>query len=304
MTRRISILALCVLLLSLCAQSAFAARYDGVGYTAEIPNGWESGDEGYLSWANSPKDETQRIEWVTFSVEQPDLERYVQSYVKDGQFKMLSASSCIYVSNWGDGRTWIGVSPKGVMFSVTLAGPVPAVPSFLKSLTPQAGAEDAAEYAELFKMANAAEVVDWLCFTAPDLPAKPVAKAEEKGETQTKPFTGSGIKADLPVGWQAEDQSENSVAFTSPEGPEKGFVLVYVQPLPEGADPSEIGMQFVKEIEGKNIRFAEGSIEFTLDHSVMGTIEEDYQGHLLIRLFLEGDETSETLMRSVEIAGE
>lgn len=271
------------------------------GYSAELPKGWTVREEDSQVSFESGGKKPQTIFCVYNHVRKLDLEAFVRPVVKDGKIRKLSATSYIYTGKSG-ARCWTGRGAGDDVFTIVVDEPVEAVPAFLKSLKPVA--EDSG-YEVFFKEAGTQQVVDWLAFSAPDLPAVKQAKAARKasgkkqGKGGTKKFSGNKLKAKVPTDWKVEAQGQ-LVRFTAPEGAEHGFAAGAAIPL-NGKDSDDVGMELIGKLGGKNILEYEGVLDFQLEGDIRGLLTPD-QDTLLLIMYQRDNAIAKALAESIELA--
>lgn len=132
----------------------------------------------------------------------------------------------------------------------------------------------------------------------PDLPLDaPVPAA-------TTPFSGKGIRADLPDGWTAKIDGE-TVVFSASGGVDKGFVMAAVIPLPSNkhSDFLKTSKEIAKNMQGKNVQERNGvTVEFDLPNGAKAVTEGTGRKSLLLGVFLGNDPVSADVLRSVRAA--
>ena len=287
---------LCALLLVVSAPSALAVHYEGRSFTAELPEGWEISEHGRQTSANSPVKVSDTIQWWTEDLEEPDLTLYLKILIKDGKLRKISEVSYIFVSEWDEGRYWVGINPEGDLLGILISRPVSAVPSFLKSLQPKEKS-----WSSLLQAAKTQEVVDWLSFASEDLPASqvtpPFAENFYDG-SPTEPFSGYGFRAAVPKGWIIEHPDGNTVVFTSPKGVASGYVKGATIALPEGSGFEEECRAHARKLGGKNIRLTEDSIKFDIPDDRKGECASRGRA-VLLKVYLDDWGYSQELMGSL-----
>lgn len=298
------------LLFTFAAQPVLAARWSDGYLSVELPKGWKASEEvNALSFASPAPDYAYVITTVVQDYEEGYLPTLVRSDVKDGMIQWFGDSSCIYTDKW-DGRYWKGMASDGTVFSITVKEPSEpkVVADFLNDMQPGKNADE--NFSLLLKDLKKEEVIAWLSFAAPNLPADPALAEKNKkrekspGEYTVKPFSGNGFTAQVPQEWHIELVGGDTVIFTSEQGRDDGFVMAAMFPLPDNTQKAfeTFCTAFVKDMGGKNISTEEGVISFTGDEDATGYFEQ-YERAAFLKMFLENDALSKEVEESIQLEG-
>lgn len=303
MIRHFFLFAACALLVLCQVPPAFAVSVvlENEGYSAELPKGWTANEEDTLVRFESGGKKTQTILCDHFRLRRLDTDLFLQTNAKDGQVRKLGDTSYIYVTHSG-ARAWLGITEPDDLFVIVVDEPIKVVPAFLKSLKPLSS--DTASYDVFFKEAGTQAVVDWLAFTAPDIPSGQVKKeapkksGKKQKEIALKPFSGNGLSAAVPAGWAIESKGPY-VYFTAPEGRDHGYAAGASFPL-NGKFSEDVCFPIIDELGGKNVLDYEGMLDFQIKTDMKGLFTQ-YGEKMLLIIYLRDSETSEALANSIEL---
>ena len=269
---------------------------DNGGFSAELPKGWTVREEDSFAIFESDGQTPQTILCRILKFENFDLDVYLQRQSRDGKWARFNGLSYVYVAPSGD-RSWFAIISPGELFEIVVGEPVAALPEFLRSLRTT---EETREFKIAFMDAGSREVIDWLTFATPEMPAdasgNPTPSRPERAAF--KPFSGNNLKARVPDGWTIDTEGP-FVHFTAPGGRDDGYAAGASIAL-DGKFINDVGMAIINELGGVNVYDFEGMLSFQIDGDQDGLIDQ-YGDTLLLKISQPGNKLSSSLADSIQL---
>lgn len=257
---------------------AMAAEQTFGSFHALVPAGWESREEAYAAIFTSP-DKRQSIFVLVIQYDKPSPAELMKDRAGKNSVRRLGGTLG-YIYERDGFRSWAMLTEHGTFCEISLDAPYQDLEAFLAGLRAD---EDMPGLQEAFLAVQNKQAVDWLNYVTERF--GPQVQKHTGEALPASPFSGGGIVAKLPQGWQAQ-QTASSVIFTSPDRKEKLTARMY----PLNSDDMEGFMRFAEgyaaSIGGHNLRYVEGNFEFTTGN---GRALMTQHGETCLFLLLRGD---------------
>ena len=271
------------------ASLAFAAREEANYFSAEVPKGWKFSQEGALAGFYAP-DPGPFITIITDEYENVDMAELVAQRAGENPVQLLGDELGFIFEDQSGERVWGMLADGGLYCEVSTSAKYDGLAQFLASLKSD-GKTPGMDQA--IKAAQSPEVLNWLQFTTPSFAGQggpEETESETEGQAdQAGVLSGTGLTAEIPNGWKVTEEGD-TVLFTAADG----SVSLSAQLLPLESDDYDAFVAFSKKhakgLGGKNIRTAEGTVEFTMPDGSTGNMSQYGKTCLLLFFFGESDE--------------
>ncbi len=264
--------------LLLAASPAFAARFDAEeGFSVELPAGWKGFSDAAVSATDIiSADEKNIITIMLATFKAPDLTSMAR---RASPKASLGADGKSYTYATAEGeRVWGMLADDGTYLQILANAPYGGMAALLGSLK---CAPKNKTLTALLRAAGTKEVAGWLSFAASAPPGRPQGKVA--GDAA---YPDGRRSVTLPKGWRSGKGT--AVTLTAPEKRASDKVAIRFK-LAKGASLGDDGEKLAQAMGGKNLRWAEGSLVFTLDGGLtLAQFDEEDESAVILYLFKTG----------------